>query len=204
MKTWKPIVLGIPLVALAACSDRITPVPVIVADAMHMASTGAGPGETPLVRQTLSRGDQADSAMERCAQAAVAAVPGQLLQVGLKRSEQARIWEFGIRQADGTLYDIECSARDGRILATLQRLPSADDLRFAESAKIDPESARQIALTKRAGRIEDIRHELRSDGRPLYRYSILAADAQRYRVTVDGVSGDVLDAAPSVLEIGSL
>lgn len=204
MKPLNPALIALPLLALAGCADRISPVPVIVADAMHMASTGAAPGEAPLIRQTFDSDAASDSGIERCAQAAVAAVSGQLTQVSLKRGSATRIWEFGVRQADGSHYDLECDERRGEIIATLQRLPSADDTRFADIARVDAATARERALKVRAGSIEEVRHDLRDDGLPLYRYAIVSADRQRYRVTVNGLTGEVLDAAPSVLEIGSL
>lgn len=203
MKPRAPLLVVPALVALAACSERVTPVPVIVADAMHMASTGAAADEQPLVQQVVAEASRESSGIEACAAAARASVPGRLQQVGLKSGEAGRIWEFEVRSADGALHDVACTDGDRRIVATERRLPSHHPAPFAASARIDAEKAGEIALQARPGTIESFHHQLRQDGQPLYRFAIRGSDGE-YQVKVDAVSGEVVELAAQLLDIGAL
>jgi len=203
MKLSRILLLSPALIALAACSDRSAPVPVIVADAMHLASTGASAGEQPLTRQIFDSNSSAESGMEICANAAIDAVPGHLVQVGLKRGQSSKVWEFEVRSAEGPSFDVECADDSGKILATDRRVPSADHEEFAAAARIDAAAARKIALTAQPGAIEQVRYEVSPDGKPLYKFAI-RADSGNFQVKVDAATGAVIGAAPQLLEIGAL
>jgi uncharacterized membrane protein YkoI len=177
----KPLALAAAALTLAACAKTETPAS--TAPAAAVAASNAG--------------------IESCAKAALAQAPGELLQATLKSEPEGRVWEFEIKQADGKLFDIECSDSAGTIVETETRVASAADPAFAAIAKIDEAAARAKALAAKPGTVERVEFELEAEGKASYEYDIKTADGD-YRVEVDAASGEVVETSAELLEIGGV
>ncbi len=186
----KTLALTVAALALAACAKTETPAP---------AATVAAPApEAPATVVANS-----NAGIESCAKAALAQAPGELTQATLKQEPEGRVWEFEIKQADGKLFDIECSDSAGTIVESETRVASAADPAFAAIAKVDEAAARTKALEAKAGTVERVEFELEADGKASYEYDIKTADGD-YRIEVDAVSGEVVESSSELLEIGGV
>lgn len=144
-----------------------------------------------------------NAGIESCAKAVLAQAPGELIQATLKQEPEGRVWEFEVKQADGKLFDIECSDSAGTIVETETRVATAADPAFAAIAKIDEAAARVKALEAKAGTVERVEFELEPDGKASYEYDIKTAEGD-YRVEVDAASGEVVETSSELLEIGGV
>ncbi len=144
-----------------------------------------------------------NAGIESCAKAALARAPGELLQATLKSESEGRVWEFEIRQADGKLFDLECSDSAGTIVETETRVATAADPAFAAIARIDEAAARAKALAAKPGTVERVEFELEADGKASYEFDIKAEDSD-YRVEIDAASGEVAESSRELLEIGGI
>lgn len=133
----------------------------------------------------------------------LAQAPGELLQATLKNEPEGRVWEFEVRQADGKLFDIECSDSAGTIVETEVRVATAADPAFAALARIDEAAAKVKALESKPGAVERVEFELEPDGRASYEFDIKTADGD-YRVEIDATSGEVVESSKELLEIGGV
>ncbi|MBA4285689.1 MAG: peptidase [Xanthomonadaceae bacterium] len=186
----KPTALALAALTLAACAKTEAPAPA--------AAVSAPAADAPATVVANS-----NAGIESCAKAALAQAPGELLQATLKSEPEGRVWEFEIRQADGKLFDIECSDSAGTIVETETRVASAADPEFAAIAKIDEATARAKALAAKAGTVERVEFELEAEGKASYEYDIKTADGD-YRVEVDAASGEVVETSAELLEIGGI
>jgi len=184
----KPLALALATLAIAACAKNEAPAPTIAAPAPDAPATVVA---------------NSNAGIESCAKAALAQAPGELIQATLKQEPEGRVWEFEIKQADGKLFDIECSDSAGTIVETETRVASAADPAFAAIAKIDEAAARVKALEAKPGTVERVEFELEPDGKASYEYDIKTADSD-YRVEVDAASGEVVETSPELLEIGGV
>ncbi|WP_273454055.1 PepSY domain-containing protein [Nevskia ramosa] len=144
-----------------------------------------------------------NAGIESCAKAVLAQAPGDLLQATLKQETEGRVWEFEIKQADGKLFDIECSDTAGTIVETEVRVATAADPAFAALAKIDEAAAKAKALESKPGTVERVEFELEPDGKASYEFDIKTADGD-YRVEVDASSGEIVESSKELLEIGGV
>ncbi len=144
-----------------------------------------------------------NAGIESCAKAVLAQAPGELLQATLKQETEGRVWEFEIKQADGKLFDIECSDTAGTIVETEVRVATAADPGFAALAKIDEAAAKAKALESKPGTVERVEFELEPDGKASYEFDIKTADGD-YRVEIDATSGEVVESSKELLEIGGV
>jgi len=144
-----------------------------------------------------------NAGIESCAKAVLAQAPGDLLQATLKQETEGRVWEFEIKQADGKLFDIECSDTAGTIVETEVRVATAADPAFAALAKIDEAAAKAKALESKPGTVERVEFELEPDGKASYEFDIKTDDGD-YRVEIDASSGEVVESSKELLEIGGV
>lgn len=184
----KPIALAVAALTLAACAKTEAPAaaPAVVAEAPPAAAV-----------------PNSNAGIESCAKAVLAQAPGELLQATLKQEAEGRVWEFEVKQADGKLFDIECSDSAGTIVETETRVASAADPAFAAIAKIDEATAQAKALAAKPGTVERVEFELEPDGKASYEYDIKTTDGD-YRVEVDAASGEVVETSSELLEIGGV
>lgn len=183
----KPIALVAAALTLAACAKTEAPAaaPAVVAEAPAAAVASSNAG------------------IESCAKAVLAQAAGELSQATLKQEAEGRVWEFEVKQADGKLFDIECSDSAGTIVETETRVASAADPAFAALAKIDEAAARVKALEGKPGTVERVEFELEPDGKASYEYDIKTAEGD-YRVEVDAASGEIVETSQELLEIGGI
>lgn len=186
----KPIALALAALTLAACAKTEAPAPA--------AAVTAPAADAPAVAVANS-----NAGIESCAKAALAQAPGELTQATLKQEPDGRVWEFEIKQADGKLFDIECSDSAGTIVESETRVASAADPAFTAIAKVDEAAARTKALEAKAGTVERVEFELEADGKASYEYDIKTADGD-YRIEVDAASGEVVESSSELLEIGGV
>lgn len=131
-----------------------------------------------------------DAGIESCAKAVLARAPGELLQATLKSETAGRVWEFKVKQADGKLFDIECSDSTGTIVETEVRVTTAADPAFAALAalaRIDEAAAKVKALEAKPGSVERVEFELEPDGKASCEFDIKTTDDD-YRVEIDATA----------------
>lgn len=85
----------------------------------------------------------------------------------------------------GKMYDIECSAKTGRITDVQQEVETPDHRLFKQEVKIGLEQAKDIALKKHPGEIIEIEE-----------------DGKEMKVEADATSGAIAEANEELWQIG--
>lgn len=146
---------------------------------------------------------QSDAGIESCAKAALARVPGDLLQATLNSETTGRIWAFEIRQADGRRVGLECSDSAGTVVEADRLAASASDPAFASIATVDEKTARAHAVDTKPGRIERVAYKLGRAQQAIYAIDVLTDDGT-IRIDIDAASGELIRTSRELLRIGSL
>ena len=97
-------------------------------------------GESEVERVSCHRA----KSLEEAQKAALAARPGKVVKVELKREKGQLMYEFDI-EGEGKAWDIEVNATTGKVNEIEQEVLSADDPLFKAKAKVSLEAAQKIA-----------------------------------------------------------
>jgi uncharacterized membrane protein YkoI len=127
--------------------------------------------------------------METCMKAALAKHPGEVLTLEAEISEGKAQYEFDIKDKDGKEWEVECTAKTGKVVEEEQEVASAEDPAFKAKAKISQDDAKKIALEKFPGEIVDSEFSIEASGNPSYEFDIKTKDGKEMEVEVDAVTG---------------
>lgn len=127
--------------------------------------------------------------METCMKAALAKHPGEVLTLEAEISEGKAQYEFDIKDKDGKEWEVECTAKSGKVIEIEQEVANADDAAFKAKAKITQEDAKKIALEKFPGEVVDSEFSIEASGNPSYEFDIKTKDGKEMEVEVDAVTG---------------
>ena len=139
--------------------------------------------------------------LEAAQQAALAARPGKVVKVELKREKGQLTYEFDI-EGDGKAWDVEVNANTGKVHEIEQEVASADDPLFKAKVKVGLEDAQKIALKKYPGTIRETEYEIESDGKASYEFDIVLKNGKEMKVEVDATSGKIVEANEEVWQSG--
>jgi len=171
-----------------------------------------------MARPAYPREALQSSPFHRCVVAALAAKPGEVIEVDQDTEGGRPVYEIDILGNDGSRWEVKCDMTTMRILKV--ELEKADDdnpktkaysltgTQGAEQlAAVGPgvpvitpqpvfevslEKAKQIALGQYPGDITRVVYEY-ADGRPGYEVHIRSAQGTRIEVEIDGITGEVLE-----------
>ncbi|MBP5985908.1 MAG: PepSY domain-containing protein [Azonexus sp.] len=139
--------------------------------------------------------------LEAAQKAALAAKPGKVVKVELKREKGQLMWEFDI-EGEGKAWDVEVNASTGKVNEIEQEVVSADDPMFKAKAKVSLEDAQKTALKKYPGKIKETEYEIESDGKASYEFDIVTTNGKEMKVEVDATSGKIVEASPELWQSG--
>jgi uncharacterized membrane protein YkoI len=137
-----------------------------------------------------------------CLASALAARAGTAVKVELKNERGTLTYEFDIRSADGSQWDIECDGATGRITEIEEEVKGPDSAKFTAKLKVSEADARRIALAAYPGTIVEIEYEIESDGKAVYEMDIKTADGKEMKVEVDASTGQIVEANQEFWQIG--
>lgn len=142
--------------------------------------------------------------LEHCLKAAKNVRDGAYVKVEYLKISPAGVptYEIEIRDDAGTEWELMCNARTGDVYEIETEAASADDEAFAENAKISEKRARQTALDRYPGEIEEVEYEIEANGQPSYEIDIVDEGGTEFKVEVDAVSGDIIEVSVESWEIG--
>ncbi|MEX0960756.1 MAG: PepSY domain-containing protein [Burkholderiales bacterium] len=145
--------------------------------------------------------DMHGDALGACAGAGLAAHPGKAVSVRFEIEDANRQYEVDIKGNDGKHWEVECDAKNGKLLQT-EREVAADDPAFTSKARVRLDAAMKTALDKYPGTIVKIEYEIESDGKVAYEFDIKRADGKLLEVEVDAVSGRLSKPEEVLYQIG--
>lgn len=167
---------------------------------------------TPLIACTLGFNAYAESprlpknqvGIETCILAAQAKHKGKMIKLEVKLEKNQPVYEFDIERPDGTIWDVECNGRTGKITEVEQEVKNADDPLFKAKMKITLEEAKQIALKAYPGEIlgDAIDYEIEPNGDASYEMDIVMKDGKEMKVEVDAATGKIVEANQELYQIG--
>jgi uncharacterized membrane protein YkoI len=137
----------------------------------------------------------------KCLKAALTKHDGKVVKVEYKSEKKTGVYEFDIESPDGTAWDIECSAKTGKVTEVEQEV-KADDAKFKELAKVTEADAKATALAAHPGTVTEVEYELEPDGKASYEFDILEADKEEVKVEVDATTGKIVEVSYENYQIG--
>ena len=127
--------------------------------------------------------------METCMYAALAKHPGEVLTLEAEISHGKTQYEFDIKDKDGKEWEVECSAKTGKIIEEEQEFANADAPEFKAKAKITQDEANKTALAKFPGEVVDSEFSIEADGSASYEFDIKTKDGKEMEAEVDATTG---------------
>ena len=161
------------------------------------AVTAASLGLSTLAVADTSVPPKTKISLEAAQKTALAARPGKVVKVELKREKGQLIYEFDI-EGEGKAWDVEVNATTGKVNEIEQEVSSADDPLFKAKAKVSLEAAQKIALKKYPGTIKETEYEIEANGDASYEFDIVMKNGKEMKVEVDATSGKIVEASPEV------
>lgn len=140
--------------------------------------------------------------LEQCVAAAQKVHAGKVVKMEMKVERGEPVYEFDIESPDGRAWDIECSARTGKIIEVEEEVADASAPGFAVKVKVDEATARKTALARHPGEIVEVEYEIEPDGKASYEFDILLADGRERKVEVDATSGEIVEDNEEFYQIG--
>lgn len=111
-------------------------------------------------------------------------------------------YEIEVLEAQGTEWELMCSALTGRVYELEQEVESPADPLFAQRMKIKETEARQTALRLYPGRLRAIEYEIESNGDPTYELDIVDPDGHQFKIEISAITGAVIEVHVEAWEIG--
>lgn len=140
--------------------------------------------------------------LEQCEKIVLAKYPGKVVKIELKREKGVPVFEFDIQGTEKT-WDIECSAKSGKITEEEEEVANADAPAFKAKTKVSLEAAQRIALKKYPGEIIETEYEIESDGAASYEFDIKTKTGKEMKVEVDATSGKIVEANEEIWQRGT-
>jgi uncharacterized membrane protein YkoI len=140
------------------------------------------PAEPP-AEATTSTAAAPVIALDACVNAALAAKSGQLVKLEAKTEGADGVYEFDVRSADGTQWDVECTVAKGEI-TEIEEEVTAEQF-AARGATVSEADARKAALAAHAGEVVEVEYEIEPNGDLSYEFDIKGADGSEQKVEVD-------------------
>lgn len=144
---------------------------------------------------------KAYDSLGKCVKAALSIHDGKIVKMEAKSEKKALVYEFDVEAADGTAWDIECSAKTGKVTEVEQEV-KADDAKFKAAAKVSEADAKATALAAHPGTVVEVEYEIEPDGKVSYEFDILEADNEEVKVEVDATTGKIVEVSYEVYQIG--
>lgn len=144
---------------------------------------------------------KAYDSLGKCVKAALSVHDGKIVKMEAKSEKKALVYEFDVESADGTAWDIECSAKTGKVTEVEQEV-KADDEKFKALAKVSEADAKATALAAHKGTVTEVEYEIEPDGKVSYEFDILEADNEEVKVEVDATTGKIVETSYEVYQIG--
>lgn len=144
---------------------------------------------------------KAYDSLGKCVKAALSKHDGKIVKLEAKSEKKELVYEFDIQSPDGTAWDIECSAKTGKVTEVEEEVAAADP-RFQALAKVTEAEAKATALAKHPGTVVEVEYELEPDGKASYEFDILEADHEEVKVEVDATTGKIVEVSYEVYQIG--
>ncbi|MDF0377050.1 PepSY domain-containing protein [Methylophilus sp. YYY-1] len=144
---------------------------------------------------------KAYDSLGKCVKAALSVHDGKIVKVEAKSERKQLVYEFDVQSKDGSAWDIECSAKTGKVTEVEQEV-TADDEKFKALAKVSEADAKATALAAHAGKVVEVEYELEPDGKASYEFDILEADNEEVKVEVDATTGKIVETSYEVYQIG--
>jgi uncharacterized membrane protein YkoI len=139
---------------------------------------------------------------EACMQAALEERPGDIVKVEMKNEDGGHFYEFDIRGADGSDWDVECHAHRGLIAEVEREVENANHPLFKAKTKVDEETARATALAIYPGAITEVEYEIEPNGAASYEFDIDTTIGHEMKVEVDATTGEIVEANREIWQIG--
>lgn len=141
--------------------------------------------------------------METCMKAALAKHPGVILTLEAELDRGKAQYEFDIKGADGKEWEVECSAKTGKVVEEEREVANADDPEFKAIAKITQVEAKATALAKFPGEVIETEFSIEADGSASYEFDIKTKDGKEMEVEVDAATGKLAEEAEQeIYQIG--
>ena len=161
------------------------------------AVTAASLGLSTLAVADTSVPPKTKISLEAAQKTALAARPGKVVKVELKREKGQLIYEFDI-EGEGKAWDVEVNATTGKVNEIEQEVSSADDPLFKAKAKVSLEAAQKIALKKYPGTIKETEYEIEANGDASYEFDIVMKNGKKMKVEVDAATGKIVESSPEI------
>lgn len=144
---------------------------------------------------------KAYDSLGKCVKAVLSKHEGKIVKLEAKSERKQLVYEFDVQSKDGTAWDIECSAKTGKVTEIEQEV-AADDEKFKALAKVSEEEAKATALAAHPGTVVEVEYEIEPDGKASYEFDILEADNEEVKVEVDATTGKIVETSYEVYQIG--
>jgi uncharacterized membrane protein YkoI len=144
---------------------------------------------------------QAHDAVGACVAAVLKVHAGKIVKMEGKTEDKATLYEFDVRKADGTSWDIECNAESGKVTEVEQEVASTD-AKWTAKAKIAEADAKATALKAFPGTVVETEYEIEPNGSASYEFDIKGADGKEYKVEVDATTGKVVESSTESSQVG--
>jgi uncharacterized membrane protein YkoI len=142
--------------------------------------------------------------IETCILAAQAERAGKMVKLDVKLEKTRPVYEFDIERSDGTVWDVECDARTGKITEIEREVKNANDPLFKAKSKISLEQAKRIVLKAYPGTINDaeVEFEIEENGNASYEMDVLTKNGKEMKIEVDATTGKIVEANEELYQIG--
>ncbi|WP_433468806.1 PepSY domain-containing protein [Spirillospora sp. CA-128828] len=152
---------------------------------------GASPSDDRPVKPAVSLTQAVDAALK--------AVPGKVEEIDLDDAHGRTVWEADVLADDGTWRDVTVDADNAKVTGNRADRPDEDDDgdHWAEAAalrnaKVTVSDAAGAALKAVPGRVTSAEFE-HDDGKAVWELDVTAQDGTEHEVTVNAVTGKVID-----------
>lgn len=137
----------------------------------------------------------------KCTKAALSKYNGKIVKVEYKTEKKVPIYEFDIKSADGTEWEVNCNVQTAKIVEVEQEV-EAEDAKFKALAKVSEADAKATALAAHPGTITETEYEIEADGKASYEFDIAEADNEEIKVEVDATTGKIVEVSYESYQLG--
>ncbi len=120
---------------------------------------------------------------------------GHVIKLEKIQADNKPFFEIEAKDNKGIEWEFVCSAETGQIIKKEMEVSSASDAAFSKLMKISLDDAKAIALKAHAGKITEVEFEIEDNGNPIYEIEITTDKDVEMKVTVDAVTGKIIETA---------
>ncbi|MBM3396833.1 MAG: peptidase [Betaproteobacteria bacterium] len=147
--------------------------------------------------------------MEHCMNAALAVRQGEVQALEMELNNGVPVYEFTLKAADDSKWEITCNAMTGKVIAQEQKVQEQEgstteqkEAVFTQAARITEDEARVIALQAHPGEVDEVERKMSAANVPVYEFEIEMADGTEREVEVDAVTGLIIGVEDEIYAIG--